>query len=571
MRASVALPSSADAAATVSAWLSRSATFAVRKRWWIVGLCVVGQWAFLWHHTHTDIHHNGWIFQHGDDGPWYWTTAWAQTTLHVPYTAIGPGWPYLLTPLAAIFGPDMANGLPAVIALNLLVLAPASVIGMYLVAERIAGRLFGVWTAVLWTLMPTLAIALYTVSARHVVLDSFLPTATGLSALSDYPSMVFAICCAYLVLRCMDSDDLRDGLLCGVLLGFLVLLKPGNGPLPLAAIVALGVTLRFRALLGTVVAALPAAVALSIWKKTGTGQVPVLSGIGGGGSPNGGGGGGHGAPSAVAHNTNKYVNIDFHHLAVNLHALGQTFWSVRLLEFLLLAGAVGLIARVRWKGAFVVAWFVAFALIKGTVSYANVYDTSLYRFLLPAWPAWTLIVAGTVFCWPAGAAVHARHRANDIARATDIRAARWPTVVGVALVLSIGPFLLIAADSAAKPGAIVDENYTGAPIPVVDFGAHAQQIGPHTLRLTWKGMGTKRAKTTYVIFKAGDNGCGAVQEAYLCRFKMQFIGSTHSTEFVDEQAVTRRFYRVALAEGSVIQVDYQSFLLMSKPLVFAPK
>jgi hypothetical protein len=563
MRASVALPSSSDVTATVTAWLSRVAAFAVRRRWWIVGVCIVGQWAFLWHHTHTDIHHNGWIFQHGDDGPWYWTTAWAQTTLHIPYTAIGPGWPYVLTPLAAIFGPNMANGLPAVIALNVLVLAPASVIGMYLLAERIAGRLFGVWTAVLWTLMPALAIGLYTASSRHVILDSFLPTASGLNGLSDYPSMVFAIFCGYLVLRCMDSNDLRDGLLCGLLLGFLVLLKPGNGPLPLAAVVALGVTLRFRALLGTVIAALPAAVALSTWKKTGTGHVPVFSG---------GGGGGSGAPGAVAHNTNKYLNIDFHHLAVNVHDLGQTFWSVRLLEFILLAGAFGLIARARWKGAFLVGWFLAFGLIKGTVSFANVYDTSLYRFLLPAWPAWTLIVAGTVFCFPAGAAVRARQRARVIARASDSRPARWRLVVGVALVLSIGPFLLIAADSAAKPGAIIQESYVGAPIPVVDFGLKAQQIDSHTVRFTWKKIRTKRAKTTYVIFKAGDDGCDPLYISLpLCRFRMQFIGSTHGTSFVDSQAVTRRFYRIGLAEGSVVQVDYQSFLLMSKPVAFAPK
>ena len=193
---------------------------------------------------------------------------------------------------------------------------------------------------------------------------------------------------------------------------FLVLLKPGNGPLPLAAVVALAVTLRFRALLGTVVAALPAAVALSIWKKTGTGQVPVLSGSGGGGGGSVAGGGGGGAPGAVAHNSHKYLNIDFHHLSVNVHALGQTFWSVRLLEFLLLAGAFGLIARARWKGAFVVGWFVAFALIKGTVSYANVYDTSLYRFLLPAWPAWTLIVAGAVFLLARRHAPSARHNAQ---------------------------------------------------------------------------------------------------------------------------------------------------------------
>ena len=562
MRASVALPSSADAAATVTAWLSRAGAFAERRRWWIVGLCIFGQWVFLWHHTHSDIHRNGWIFQNGDDGPWYWTTAWAQTTLHVPFTAIGPGWPYLLTPLAAIFGPNMANGLPAVIALNVLVLAPASVIGMYLVAERIAGRLFGVWAAVLWTLMPTLAIALYTASSRHVIVDSFLPTATGLNALSDYPSMVFAIFCAYLVLRCLDSNDLRDGLLCGLLLGFLVLLKPANGPLPLAAVVALGVTLRFRALLGTVIAALPAAVALSIWKKTGTGQVPALSGVGGGGSSGGGGGGGGNAPGAVANNANKYLNIDFHHLSVNVHDLGQAFWSVRLLEFLLVAGAFGLIGRARWKGAFVVAWFVAFALIKGTVSYSNVYDTSLYRFLLPAWPAWTLIGAGVVFCGPTWARRTAARPAPRFTRTPGARA-----LVAVAAVLSLAPLLLVIAISPAKRGSIVDENYTGAPIPAVDFGLRARRTGPHTVRFEWRSMKTDRAQTTYAIFKGADDGCEyGSPDVPLCRFKMQLIGTAHGATFVDTQAVTRRLYRVGLVAGTSVQVDNPSLLLVSKPL-----
>ena len=38
----------------------------------------------------------------------------------------------------------------------------------------------------------------------------------------------------------MDSNTLRDGLLCGILLGFLVLMKPANGPLPVAGVVVLG-------------------------------------------------------------------------------------------------------------------------------------------------------------------------------------------------------------------------------------------------------------------------------------------------------------------------------------------
>jgi len=547
---------------TGASWLRRAAVLADRRRWWIVALCIAGQWAFLGHEVRGAVSHNGWLFADGDDGPWYWTTAWAQTTLHVPITAVGAGWPYLLTPLAAIFGPNMADGLPSVVALNVLVLGPASVVGMFLLAERIGGRLFAVWTAVLWTLMPLLAISLYSSTHRTYITDFFLPTGTGLNALADYPSTVFAIFCAYLVLRALDSNSLRDGLLCGVLLGFLALMKPANGPLPLAAVVVLAVMFRFRALAGTVVAAVPAAFALWIWKGLGTGTVPVLAG----------GGGSGGGASTVANNVHKYVNIDFQHLAQNLHDLREVFWSLRLLEFLLVAGAVGLIARARWKGIFVVGWFVAFALIKGTVSYSNVYDASLYRFLLPAWPAWTLIVAGVVFCWPVGTAVRARQRALDLARAGASRVVDRRIVAGAALVLALGPLLVIVADSPAKPGAIIDENYTGAPVPVADFGIHVHQTGAHSVRFTWNAIGTKRAATTYVIFKDATNGCGPMDPVHpLCRFKMQFIGSTHSTEFVDAQAVTRRFYRVGLAIGATIQVDYQSFLLMSKPVAFAPR
>jgi len=562
MRASAALPSPALVAEGALSWFRDVASFAERRRWWIIGLCILEQWLFLWHDALGVIHHNGWLFQDGDDGPWYWTTAWAMTSLHVPYTAVGPGWPYLLTPFAAIFGPNMANGLPAVIALNVLVLAPASAVGMYLLGERIAGRIFGVWTAVLWTLMPALAFSLYSPAHRTYLADFFLPTGTGLNTLSDYPSMVCAIFCAYLLLRAIDTNSLQDGALAGVMLGFLVLIKPANGPLPVVGVVALVATLRLRALAGTLVAAVPAAIALAVWKQVGTGGIPALSG----------GGGGGGGTSTVTQNAHKYLNIDFHRLGQDVRELREVFWSMRLLEFLLVAGVIALVARSRWKGLFVVGWFVAFGLIKGTVSYADVYDTSIYRFLLPAWPAWTLIVAGVAYCWPVGLPARARRRAADLLRARAVRPVGKRALIAVAVVFAALPVALVVAVSPAQPGAIVDENYTGAPIPVVDFGLRATQVGPHSIRFDWSSQATKRAKTAYAIFKGVDAGCGPPDPAQLlCRFRMQFIGTTHSTTFVDSQAVTRRFYRVGLVKGATVQVDNPSMLLMSKPIAITPR
>jgi hypothetical protein len=80
-------------------------------------------------------------------------------------------------------------------------------------------------------------------------------------------------------------------------------------------------------------------------------------------------------------------------------------------------------------------------------------------------------------------------------------------------------------------------------------------------------MKTRRAQTSYAIFKGADDGCiYASPVVPLCRFTMQLIGTAHGASFVDSQAVTRRLYRVGLVAGSTVQVDNPSLLLVSKPL-----
>ncbi|HUZ82275.1 MAG TPA: hypothetical protein VMU73_08510 [Gaiellaceae bacterium] len=556
MRASVALPSSADVAERATAWCTRAAAIAQRRRWWIVGLCILGQWGFLWHEI-PKISHNGWLFSDGDDGPWYWTSAWAQTSLHVPITAVGPGWPYLLTPLAAIFGPNMANGLPAVIALNVLVLGPAAVVGMFLLGERIAGRLFGVWCVVLWTLMPGLAIGLYGPTHRTYLVDFFLPTATGLNTLADYPSMVCAIFCAYLVLRAMDSNTFQDGVFAGILLGFLVLLKPANGPLALSAALVLALTLRFRTLGAALVGMVPAVIALTLWKKTGIGHVPLFAlsttreAMG--------------AAAAPLASIAPYFRFDWSHTQSNINALREVFWSLRLLEFLLVAGTVGLIARARARGALIVGWFLLFVLIKATVSYAGVYDTSVYRFLLPAWPAWVLIVAGVVFCWPIGA----RKRAQKLGAATQFGPTRRWLPIAAAVLLAAGPLAVAIAASPIPADSVVQINlgsFTGPPVPVISFRLTAHRVAPHTVRLTWADQGTPGTLTSYQVYKGTDSGCTHLEGAApVCFLDLSVIGMTKKTSFEDNQAEGRVEYRVGFGPGPRLQPDTPALLLVSKP------
>ena len=560
MRANVALPSAAATEATLKTWVTRGATILERRRWWVLGVCVVGQWAFIAQEALNRIPHNGWLYQHGDDGPWYWTSAWTLTSLHVPVTEVGLGWPYLLTPLAAIFGPDMADGLPAIVALNVLVLAPASVVGMYLIGERIAGRLFGVWTACLWVLAPLLALALYSATNRPVVVETFLPTGLGLNSLSDYPSMVCAIFAAYLLLRALDDNDLRSGALCGIALGFLVLLKPGNGPLVLAGLLVLALAFRHRALVA-IGAMLPALLALALWKQSGRGMVPLLS-LGTTREA-------MGSPAPVAANLDPYLRLNWHHLGQNVNALGQVFWSVRLLELLLVAGAIGLLVRGRMKGLLVVGWFVAFAVIKASPTYAGVKDTSVYRFLLPAWPAWVLIVAAVVLCWPVGAARRVRQRSEDEARSATARPPARGLIAAAAALLAVGPLVLAAAASPVHRGTVAQMDYGGAPVTIEDFQLRARQIGPHTVELDWSHIRTSRARYAYRIFKGDDAGCHyANVGAPDCLFRMPLITSVRRPVYIDRNAGGRKVYRVALAEGTRVQPDNTALLLLSKPIVF---
>jgi hypothetical protein len=582
MRASVALPTSDGVAQRVVNAASLAAAFAERRRWWIVGGCVVAYWAFVAVIALLTSPHNGWIYQSGDDAGWYWTSAWALSSLHLPYTAVGLGWPYLMAPLAAIFGANIASALPAVVVLNVVVLAPVAIVGMYLIGERIAGKLFGVWSAVLWTVLPLVGVLLYADHARWVVTDTFLPTALGLNALSDYPSEVCAIIGAYLVLRTMDTGDLRDGVLVGIVLGFLILLKPSNAALALVAAVVLLAARRFRPAIAATAGIVPSLLALAAWKQRGrgllfapTGPATTPTPPAPPGSPGPGGGPG-GQTGLMGHLENafhrlvdapsKYLSFDWHHLNQNVQALQEVFWSVRLLEYLLIVGMIALIARGKARGLFVVAWFLAIALSKGASSFASVFDTSLYRYLLPAWPAWVLIVASVVLLWPRGRSN--RDRTTRIATEWPRRPSAW-LVAGAVVVLGLMPVALALGATRAPKGTIAQMTYAGALVPIVDFGLTAKQTGPHTVHLEWRGLTTNGANTVYRVFSGPNDGCQTTTDGTpRCIFQMAQTWWTRSAVAVQSDAPRgRRTYRVAV--GASWRFDPNStgdLLLLSKPV-----
>jgi hypothetical protein len=579
MRASVALPAPGDFTRTIALRAARAAAFAERRRWWMLGACVLAYWAFVAVIALLTSPHNGWIYQHGDDAGWYWTSAWTLSSLHLPYTAVGLGWPYLLTPFAVIFGANMATALPAIVILNVVVLGPAAVFGMYLLGERIAGRLFGLWASAMWVLLPVVGVLLYARHARWVVTDAFLPTALGLNALSDFPSEVCAIFAAYLVLRTIDTGAARDGALTGIVIGFLLLLKPSNAPLVVVAAVFLLATRKLRPLAAAAAGVVPALVALTLWKRKGLGRdlPPVTpSPNPPSGQPAPSGEGAHvgliGHAENVVHRLvdapGSYLSFDWHHMNQNVQELQEVFWSVRLLEFLLVAGVLALLARGRWRGLFVVTWFLSIALTKGTSTFASVFDTSLYRYLLPAWPAWVLIVASLVFLWPRGSIARARREEGVVAVHWLSPPSRSLIVVAL-VVLGLMPVALALGATRAPKGAIAQMNLAGALVPIVDFGLTARQTGPHRVELVWRGRKTIGANTFYRVYSGPNDGCHMTTDGTpRCLFKMAQTWWTRSPVTIQANASRgRTTYRVALAAGWRFDPNSDTdLLLLSRPV-----
>src|SRR5262249_32546106 len=130
----------------------------------------------------------------------------------------------------------------------------------------------------------------------------------------------------------------------------------------------------------------PAIVALALWKYRGFGYVPAF----------------HSSyqetrvafgSHTILYPYDHYVHINWHQLHINQEQLAEFFFSLRVLEFLPLAGAIA-VARRSWKLAiFLSLWFWGFVVLKGSADVASVENGSFFRLLLPAVPALILMLA----------------------------------------------------------------------------------------------------------------------------------------------------------------------------------
>jgi hypothetical protein len=477
------------------------------------------------------IEHNGWLYYQGGDQIWLVTTGWLLRFLEMPWALVGPGWPLVLAPITAVTGPDMISAIPLTMALNVLVLGPLATWAVYAFAARFAGVGAGLWCAALWVVAPYAAIPLFVERYHERYTEQFLPQALGLTELADYPSMVLLLVAAALLARALEPGRLHEAIAAGLLAGYAGAVKPANYLFLVGVGLAVLLARRWREGLAFGLALVPVALALLLWKQKGLGPEQVHAAAGTIAPP-------------VASVFDRIDTLDWDTWRQNMASLREYFWSARLLQWAPLAGTVA-VARKSYPAAGLLAgWFFAFLIVKGSSPVASVDTGSFFRLLMPAFPAFLLLVAAVPLLVPG-----LLRRLGDRIAPPAIRPLRRRAVVVLAIALGALP---VAAVALARPvegperAVIVDEILTP-----VDGDALALRVErtDEGQRLSWKRP-TELARLFYRVYRtrpgASDVRCenrGAVK----CDLDMDLLGTTRSLTFVDAPPQPGLSYRVAAA------------------------
>ena len=237
------------------------------------------------------------------------------------------------------------------------------VIGVLGLGAGLGGRVFAVWATAVWIVLPYAGRMYALPSLRHDYTHVFLPHLLGLADDPRFPAMVAFLAAMCFTLRAIETGVTVDVAIAVAAAGVGAALVPREALVALAPLAALALSGERRQ------TALGAAAALAI----------VLAGVG--------------AAVAAGLLSQPFAHVRFREPVDALASLKENFWSGRVIEWLAIAGVLGVFRARSSAGAMIgVALLAAFLSwrIRLTPIETNL---SLLRTLLPVWPAVTLAVA----------------------------------------------------------------------------------------------------------------------------------------------------------------------------------
>ena len=561
-----------SAAAMTHAWLLRlrasgSRAAAAVESWpvpAVLGGLVAVEWACVLALART-VRHAGWIYYQGGDQLWYYTLGWLLGHGQLTQTPVGYGLSAFLAPLARIAGPNLLSALPAIVLVNVLILLPVAMFALYGIAARIGGRLFGYWTLALWIAVPFIGIAYTSVGYHQRYTELVLPQSFGLTALADFPTMVTALVSLYFCARVVFTERpiALDAVAAGVAAGVAIAIKPSTALFLVGPALAFAYRRRFSSLALFVAGITPAAIALAVWKERGLGRLPILNGS----APISHGGGLASGVPLLNLNLGKYLHLNWSHFGNNVDLLREHFWSGRVLQWLVIAGIVGLARGSRTAFLLIGAPIAAFVIVKGSYVSASVEDASVFRIMMPAFPLFIILLACLPLLFP-----HAVQRLRPWRAAfpdASLRLRRW-AVLGAVLLTAVVPFAAMAAANTHTGGAdaaAVAGNFM--PVPAnVDLGLSAQVSG-RTVDLHWRAPRSIGGPAFYRVWRgpAATPGagftCNPSAGARSCVTGLPEIGVARDGRYADHPGKGEWVYRVALAANWLNDPHYGDIYLVS--------
>jgi hypothetical protein len=505
----------------------------------------------------TQTAHNGWVWYSGGDATEYWMEQWALGHLFFPRATVGWALPVFYAWMSHLAGPSLAQGLAVVVVLQAGVLLTLALVFFWGIADLLYGRLFAAWASLLWVLAPVLLVFGF---RQHRFRESFenyflAPHWYGLTNMADFPSVVAVLGCAYLTLRACANHRWSDAVMGGLVGGLLIGIKPANAYFLPAVAIPLLATRRPYVIAAWTAALVPGLAILFVWKERGLGHVPLTAFDS------------HRLaapyhPAPAHHSLRRYFPWDPHHLGQQLIFMREYFWSVRFLEYLAVAGALGALRRRPVRGLFLVVWVGAFLILKGSNSTAEINTTSYFRITQPGIAGLVLLVASIVFLAPR---LGRRDRIErDPPRAVGPRAVAATVVVTVIAPLA----LLYSAHPTTPPHwrfARYNEHATEA-IVTDDLRARAQSSGGH-VQLTWGPVSVAPSKAQYILFKAtqGTDGCYRPQagapECFLSVIPLTITNGNQATVPKGND-----IYRIGLASNFANEPNGADLMLLGPPV-----
>ncbi len=543
------------------------------RPWILVATLIVAQWLAVGLFALT-VQRNGWLFYQGGDQTWFYTSAWVLSEGRIPETFVSWLWATVLTPVAAIAGPDFLTAVPVVVLLQYLFLLPLGLALIYAIASRIGGRPLGVWAAAWWIAIPYLAAYLFVDRYHDTYVEQTLPQGLGLTGLGDFPSMIAVLTAAYFAVRALDTRSRIDVVAAGLLVGLAIGIKPANGLFALAPVAMFALARRWRAIPEFALAILPGLVVLALWKYRGSGIALLATEpirLAAAEQPD------FSEPGFWAR-VRDYVPLDVDQLNYQFLGFREYFWSARLLEFLPVAGVIAVARRSIPLAGLLAVWLASFFVVKASSTAVNVESGSIWRLLMPAWPAYFLLAASLPLLAPRVGGRLAQLRVDT------------PAVPGGRRTLAIGAAAAFAVPALAFAVLPSDDSGRAAKIPLrslflpIDDGYRLSATTDDNgfLRLTWPERPREHARPYYVLLRSPSEftfpgTSDVVQDGLRCRspegggsercsIEMAESGRTRQRFWSERPPTGRWTYRVGVAANWLDDPDQGDILVVSGPL-----